>query len=175
MRQQRQQEVNSFDLSAAIDALSHAQAADNAVMNAVHAADNSALRAQLSTLMGADSPVTATVQAIAADMTARTMGLMSTASANNVRLEAIADSLGSLTSEVDGQLDAAAAANTAAQAAMAATLDTTAQSSEDDPPLSLNFRSALRLFLVVGGCLSRLNSWVRAPIVDRARNLPFYL
>ena len=128
MRQQRQQEVNSFDLSAAIDALSQAQAADN-----------SALRAQLSTLMGADSPVTATVQAIATDMTTRTMGLMSTASANNVRLEAIADSLGSLTSEVDDQLDAAAAANTAAQAAMAATLNVTAQSSEDealppDPP-----------------------------------------
>ena len=93
----------------------------------------------VSTLMGADSPVTATVQAIATDMTARTMGLMSTASANNVRLEAIADSLGSLTSEVDDQLDAAAAANTAAQAAMAATLNVTAQSSEDealppDPP-----------------------------------------
>ena len=123
LRQQRQQEVNSFDLSAAIDAPSHAQA----TANAVHAAENSALRLQL----------TVQAQAIATDMTARTMGLMSTASANNVRLETIADSLGSLTSEVDGQLDAAAAANTAAQAAMTATLSTTAQSSEDEAPPDL--------------------------------------
>ena len=62
VRQQRQQEVNSFELSAAVDA---------------QAAEISALRGMVSTMMGADSPVTATVQAIATDMTARTMGLMS--------------------------------------------------------------------------------------------------
>ena len=166
VRQQRQQEVNSFDLSAAIDALSHAQA----TTNAVHAAENSALRAQLSTLMGADSPVTATVQAIATDMTARTMGLMSTASANDVRLEAIAGSLGSLTATVDSQLDAAAAANTAAQATVTATLTATAQSSEYAPP-----RPSAPLISLVVVCrwMPCRDSWMmRAPLVDRARTLP---
>ena len=111
----------------------------------------------VSTLMGADSPVIATVQAIATDMTARTMGLMSTASGNDVRLEAIAASLGSLTSEVDDQLDAAAAANTAAQATMASTLNATAQSSEVDSPPTPDLRSAFSCHRLpqTGGFMSR--------------------
>ena len=118
MRQQRQQSVNSFDLSTAVDA---------------RANEISELRGLVNTLMGADSPVTATVQAIATDMTQRTMNLMSAATSNDERLDAVTGSLGSLTSEVGSQLNAAAAANAAAQAAMAATLSATGQSSEDDP------------------------------------------
>jgi len=130
VRQQRQQEVNSFELSAAVDA---------------QAAEISALRGMVSTMMGADSPVTATVQAIATDMTARTMGLMSTATSNDERLGAVAGSLASLTSEVDAQLDAAAASTAAAQAAMTATLTATTQSSEDEAPHRSRFRLSCHL------------------------------
>ena len=119
MRQQRQQSVNSFDLSTAVEA---------------QANEISALRGMVSTLMGADSPVTATVQAIATDMTQRTMNLMSAATANDERLDGVTGSLDSLTSSVGGQLAAAAATNAAAQAEMAATLTATAQSSEDETP-----------------------------------------
>merc|ERR1719183_1361644 len=72
LRQQRQQEINSFDLSTAVD---------------VQANEISALRGMVSTLMGANSPVTATVQAIATDMTQRTMNLMSATTASDARLD----------------------------------------------------------------------------------------
>lgn len=127
MRQQRQQSVNSFDLSTAVEA---------------QANEISALRGMVSTLMGADSPVTATVQAIATDMTQRTMNLMSAATANDQRLDGVTGSLDSLTSSVGGQLAAAAATNAAAQAEMAATLTATAQSSEDETPSALLLLSA---------------------------------
>ena len=133
MRQVRQQEVNSFELSAAVNA--------QAAVITAQAADISALREVISTMMGPSSPVTVAVQAVAADMTARTMGLMSTASENAANLATVSGNLDGLTNSVAGQLSSAMAAQNAArtemtaaaataQAEMAATLSTTAVSSK---------------------------------------------
>jgi len=117
VNQVRRQEVNSFDVSLAVSTLSTAQASDM-----------SAIREMISTMMGPNSPVTATVTAVAADMTARTMGLMSSATANMGQVQAVTDSLNELTASVDDQFTAAAAAQNAAQNAMTATLTTAANS-----------------------------------------------
>jgi len=82
----------------------------------------------MSTMMGPNSPITATVNAVNADMTSRTMGLMSAATANEAQLSTVTDSLNSLTASVDVQLAAAQASQNAAQAAMTATLTTSANS-----------------------------------------------
>lgn len=125
VNQVRRQEVNSFDVSLAVSTLSTAQASDM-----------SAIREMISTMMGPNSPVTATVTAVAADMTARTMGLMSSATANMGQVQAVTDSLNELTASVDDQFTAAAAAQNAAQNAMTATLTTAANSSEQPVPPS---------------------------------------
>ena len=71
----------------------------------------------MSAMMGReDSAITATVQAIASDMTARTMGLMSSATANTVMLDAVTNNLNGLTASVGNQLAAAAATQNAAAA-----------------------------------------------------------
>ena len=63
-----------------------------------------------------DAAVTATVQAVAMDMTARTMGLMSSATANTAMLDAVTNNLNGLTASVSDQLAAAAATQNAAAA-----------------------------------------------------------
>ena len=136
----RQQAVNSFELSFAVDA--------QADVIIAQAADISALREMVSTMMGPASPITAAVQVIAADMTDRTMGLMSTASENAANLATVTSNLNGLTNSVDEQLAAAMAAQNdartemtaaaaAAQVEMAATLSTTAASSEPRASLPL--------------------------------------
>ena len=100
----------------------------------------------ISTTMGReDSAITATVQAIAMDMTARTMGLMSSATANAANLATVTDNLNGLTESVGGQLSAAASAQASAraemtaaaataQAEMTATLAAAANTSEQPVP-----------------------------------------
>ena len=123
VNQVRRQEVNSFDVSQAVSTLSTAQAADM-----------SAIREMMSTMMGPQSPITATVNAVAADMTSRTMGLMSAATANEAQLRTVTDNLNGLTASVDVQLAAAQESQNAAQAAMTVTLTTSANSSEQPVP-----------------------------------------
>ena len=115
LRQVRQQEINSFEVSQLVES---------------QAGEISTLREMMSTMMGPQSPITAAVQVIAADMTDRTMGLMSTASENAVNLATVTSNLNGLTSSVDVQLAAATTAAQAAAASQAATLAATVNSME---------------------------------------------